>query len=73
MQFFIGPLKQKVIKNSKGLAICYGQALMKISHKFVIANPIRMFLLEIPGSPIIFVLVSYLHNRNLTGCNSGGV
>ena len=50
-QFFIDLLKQKVIKNNQGLGICYGQALMKVGHKILIANPIGMFLVEIPGSP----------------------
>ena len=51
----IVPLKQKAIKNNKGLRICNEQALMKIGHKiFLIANPIRMFLVEIPGSPKTF-------------------
>ena len=49
----IDPLKQKVIKNNKGLETCHGQALIKIGHKILIANPIRMFLVEISGPPII--------------------
>ena len=50
-QFLIDLFEQKVIKNNKGLGICYGQALIKIGHKILIANPIGMFLVEIPASP----------------------
>ena len=47
---WIDPLK-KGSKYNKGLGICYGQALMKIGHKILLANPIEMFLVKIPFSP----------------------
>ena len=50
-QYLIDPLKREVMKNNKGLEVCYGQALMKIGRKVLIDNPIGMFLVEIPGSP----------------------
>ena len=55
-------IEKKVIKNNKGLGICYGQALMKISHKMFIANPIGMFLVEIPGSPkLLGLLITWIN------------
>ena len=66
-QFLIDPIKQKVFKNNKGLEICYGQAFMKSSHKILIANPIRLFLVEVPGSPesLWCIGLNYLMLRNI--------
>ena len=44
----IGPLKLKVIKNNKELRIFNCQVLTKFGHKMLIANPIEMFVVEIP-------------------------
>ena len=58
-QILICAFKQKVIKNNKGLEICYSQALKKIGRKILIVNPIRMFLVEIPGFHKVMIVLLF--------------
>ena len=40
---------KRLLKLTIGLEICKGQALMKIGHKILMANPIGMFVEKISG------------------------